>query len=107
MLAETLLEEGVSPEQVDVIPQETDAVDAALRMGRPDDLILILADALQRTWNQITRFRPDATAAAEAEAPDHEAPAAPLPKLPQHSVALGGRLIRDERGISLAPELSD
>jgi cyanophycin synthetase len=107
MLAETLLEEGVSPDQVDVIPPEADAVDAALRMGQPDDLILIFGDALQRTWNQITQFHPDAAPSSEAEAPDHEAPAAALPNLAQHSVALGGRLIRDERGIHLAPEQSD
>jgi cyanophycin synthetase len=107
MLAETLLDEGVPADRVDTIPSEADAVDAALRMGRRDDLILIFGDSLQRTWNQITQFHPDAAPSAEAEAPEHEAPAAALPKLPQHSVALAGRLIRDERGISLAPEQSD
>ena len=47
------------------------------RMGQPGDLLLIFADALTRSWKQVTKFRP-------AGAPDSQAratPPAPKPTL--------------------------
>ena len=43
-----------------VIPDEQEAIDAALNMGQPGDLLLIFADALVRSWKQITKFKPRA-----------------------------------------------
>jgi cyanophycin synthetase len=102
-----------------------------LRMGRPGDLLLIFADALVRSWKQITKFktsgepdpRPDSrAAAAHAPAPspiaaaeskgngaseraNHSlsAPAA-VEKAPEFNLE---GLIRDERGISVARESED
>jgi hypothetical protein len=42
-----------------VIPNEADAVDAALRTCRPGDLLLVLGDNINRCWKQIIYFRPD------------------------------------------------
>jgi len=92
---------------ISVIPDEQEAIDRALRMGRPGDLLLIFADALVRSWKQIIRFRPEGAQEAAARAP---APAAaPVMEQPTESAAplsLEG-LIRDERGIRYAPEASD
>jgi cyanophycin synthetase len=48
---------GVSEDAISVIPDEQQAVEAALMMGREGDLLLIFADALVRSWKQVTKFR--------------------------------------------------
>ena len=47
---------GVPGEAISIIPDEQEAIDASLRMGRPGDLLLVFADALTRSWKQIIRF---------------------------------------------------
>jgi cyanophycin synthetase len=109
ILARTLMDAGVSKDQISIIPDERDAIDAALNMGRPGDLLLVFADALTRSWKQITKFRP--AGAPEAPPPPITAPApASLVSEPVHDepafTSLEG-LIRDERGIRFAPEAED
>ena len=106
MLRDVLLAEGVPEDAIQTIPSEAESVDAALRMGQSDDLILIFADALTRTWNQITQFRPDSDTPV-SELPLDEVVAIELPDLPSDEVKLGGNVMRDERGVFLAPELDD
>jgi cyanophycin synthetase len=101
---------GVPDSAISIIPDEQEAIDAALQMGQPGDLLLVFADALVRSWKQITKFRPagqqeprraDSTpAAAPAAAP------APQPlELPDFMGSEG--LIRDERGIRIARDTDD
>ena len=40
-------------------PLRDKLIDAALRMGQPGDLLLIFADALTRSWKQVTKFKPE------------------------------------------------
>ena len=76
ILAKALMGAGVPKEQITIIPDERDAIDGALNMGQPGDLLLVFADALTRSWKQITKFRPAGTPEpAAAPAPP---PAAPL-----------------------------
>jgi len=103
---------GVSEEAISIIPDEQDAIAAALNMGQPGDLLLIFADALTRSWKQITKFKPAGAAVAPPAAPP------PLPTEPTGDGAyrpaeaapvafsLEG-LIRDERGVHFAPEAAD
>jgi cyanophycin synthetase len=56
--AEALAARGVARSQVSIIPDEQEAIDAALHMGAPGDLLLIFADALTRSWKQVIRFKP-------------------------------------------------
>lgn len=119
MLRKTLIECGVSDEQIIVIPDEAEAVDAALNMGETDDLVLMFGDNIARTWKQIIYFnRPyeDEHEAASQPAPVAQAmvaddsPSDPLadatpvedaPEIPE-SMQLGGlRMIRDARGVRL------
>ena len=103
---------GVPESAISVIPDESEAISAALNMGKPGDLLLIFADALVRSWKQITKFKPAGVAALSAPvavaAPARDGgslPAsAPQPALP--SFSLEG-LIRDERGVHYAPEAAD
>ena len=66
MIAKVLRARGVTQTAISIIPDEQLAIDAALNMGRQGDLLLIFADALARSWKQVTKFRP---AGAASESP--------------------------------------
>jgi cyanophycin synthetase len=108
--AQALRAAGVPESAISIIPDEQDAIDAALRMGETGDLLLIFADALVRSWKQITKFKSVTAAAAapraprpilEPVAPDKTEAAAASPEFSMEG------LIRDERGVRLAPEGDD
>ena len=132
--AQALREAGVSEGMISVIPDEQEAIQAALHMGEAGDLVLIFADALVRSWKQITKFKPSGTvpqsASRAASAPASHAasttgmaagrPAAAKGKGTATGAnggsAMGAEaapefnlegLIRDERGIRMAPEGED
>jgi cyanophycin synthetase len=103
---------GVTPQAISVIPDEQEAINAALNMGQPGDLLLIFADALVRSWKQVTKFRPAGTSAASTPAPAFATDAgfgtapAKSGEPPAAVFSLEG-LIRDERGVRYAPEAED
>jgi cyanophycin synthetase len=66
MLAGALHGAGVATDQIRVIADEVRAIDAALQMALPGDLVLIFADALARGWKQIVHFRNDTDVATPA-----------------------------------------
>src|ERR1700744_3338891 len=75
--AQTLRPAGVPDSAISIIPDEQEAIEAALRMGEAGDLLLIFADALVRSWKQITKFKPAGAAAAK---PIERSPRAPAPE---------------------------
>src|SRR5580704_8918654 len=110
--AQALRAAGVPESAISIIPDEQDAIDAALRMGESGDLLLVFADALVRSWKQITKFKPISIASAtpaprtprpilDTVAADKIEAAAASPEFNMHG------LIRDERGVRLAPESDD
>ncbi len=104
IIARALQAAGVEESAISVIPDEQHAIDAALRMGRPGDLLLVFADALTRSWKQIIRFKPDGdmpAAAARAEVPVLET------TLDEQLVAAMEGVVRDERGLRFEREESD
>jgi cyanophycin synthetase len=108
IMAAELLAAGVPQSAISVIPDEQAAIDAALRMGKPGDLLLVFSDALVRSWKQIIYFRPEGTT-GETQAPPVKPAQAAVVESPVEAAAplsLEG-LIRDERGIRFAPESSD
>ncbi len=123
IMARALQAAGVPASAISVIPDEQEAIEAALQMGATGDLVLIFADALVRSWKQITKFRPagsapprattqfaggmgDEPAAAAAPAPAGAAPMARPAEAQAPDLSLEG-LIRDERGVRMAPEIED
>jgi cyanophycin synthetase len=112
--AQALRAAGVEEAAISIIPDEQEAITAALNMGLPGDLVLIFADALVRSWKQITKFKPAGAVAPPAAPP-------PLPASVSEAGADGGQraaessppvfslegLIRDERGVHYAPEAED
>jgi cyanophycin synthetase len=122
---------GVPETAISVIPDEQEAIDAALRMGETGDLLLVFSDALVRSWKQITKFKPASVATAvtapEVVADADDGVSAPPPAFATPmseglrgatesrpappaaepaSLGIEG-LIRDERGIRIAPETED
>jgi cyanophycin synthetase len=112
--AEALRAAGVAGEAISIIPDEQAAISAALEMGQPGDLVLIFADQLTRSWKQITKFKPAGTASTSVAAPAPPTLLTEMPgeggahgaEVPPAAVSLEG-LIRDERGVRLAPEAED
>jgi len=126
LLHRTLLEAGIEASRVTLIPDEQEAIDSALRMGRPGDLVLLFADALARSWKQVVHFRPlgdDGVPVARftGEWALPEAPIAGIaadgpvawdatgPGARDVSAALGDDvvIVHDERGVHIARESDD
>ncbi len=104
MLQDTLLANGVQPEQIDVIIEEPDAVAHVLAMARPGDLLLIFADQVVRTWKQVINFRSEGK--APVEKPSTHVVVTP-PTVPEPQLSEFASLVRDERGVRLAKEDED
>ena len=108
ILAKALQAKGISPSAISIIPDEQEAIDAALRMGQTGDLLLIFADALTRSWKQVIKFHPEGT-------PTHTAPSLSRAFEPDAQSAATSEdlvhelegLIRDERGVRFARESDD
>jgi cyanophycin synthetase len=111
--AQALREAGVTENAISIIPDEQEAIESALRMGESGDLILIFADALVRSWKQITKFKPAGTSSVRpvARSPRTAAPETKSEDKFETSAASAEfnmeGLIRDERGVRLAPESDD
>jgi cyanophycin synthetase len=120
--ATALRASGVPESAISVIPDEQEAIDAALQMGQPGDLLLVFSDALVRSWKQITKFRPSDTSPARAgevargagEGPGLAARSSPQPSPARAGEGVGTAepfnlegLIRDERGVRYAPGTDD
>ncbi|MEE2886998.1 MAG: cyanophycin synthetase [Planctomycetota bacterium] len=110
ILQESLLENGVPADQIQVVPQEQDAVLAALSAAQEGDLVLIFGDAIARSWQQITTFEPSAEIPrSKSDADRSDSPSQrSTEQTPAMAFDLRGReLIHDERGVRLRRELED
>ena len=104
MLKNKLLEMGIEAERIEVIPDEQEATSRALQMAEPGDLILVLADAIKRTWKQIIYFN----SGARADASDQKATVSiDLPDTADFAFDDDLEIISDERGVRIAREAGD
>ena len=128
MLVDSLRNAGIGDGRITMIVDEQEAIDAALKMGRTGDLLLIFADALARGWKQIVNFNatehesvvpaPRAARAVPREAPTEEGPAddvvparTPAPHQPM-PITWSSKvdelvLMRESRGVIPARESND
>ena len=101
IIARALQAAGVAEAAIEQIPDEQQAIDAALRMGRPGDLLRVFADALARSWKQITKFTPDGAGprgGRQVELPSLE----PTLSADEAVVAAMEGVVREERGLVFA-----
>ena len=104
MLKNKLLEEGVSADRIEVIPDEQEATSRALEMSEAGDLVLVLADNIKRTWKQIIYFNSGAKIEdATKKAPTH----VDLPDIEGFRLDEELELISDERGVRIARDEGD
>jgi len=104
MLKNKLLEEGVSADRIDVIPDEQEATAHALEMAENGDLILVLGDNTKRTWKQIIYFnsgsRVETTGKKAVNSID-------MPDVGDFMIDDDLEIISDERGVRIAREEGD
>src|SRR5690606_19894032 len=96
---------GVGTDAITVIPDEQQAVDAALRLAGSGDLLVVFADALARTWKQITKFTPEGAIARTSKKP--ELPSLESLSADEAAVAAMEGVVRDERGLVFEREEND
>jgi len=114
MLAKVLRAKGVAATAISIIPDEQKAIDAALHMGAQGDLLLIFADALTRSWKQVTKFRPAGAAQVSVgavgvkkdAARDAESDSQRGAGLNEAALESAG-FVRDERGMRFVKESDD
>ena len=103
MQKKALMEAGVAEEQITIIPDEAEAVDAALNKATPGDLVVIFGDNIIRCWKQITRFNNhDESSESDGSIMSKQTSDATTPD--PFELEPGMKLIRDERGVRLARE---
>jgi cyanophycin synthetase len=110
ILAKALQAKGVPLAAISIIPDEQAAIDAALRMGRSGDLLLIFADALTRSWKQVIKFRPEGAPPPKNVVAQPRLPeplTQPSASLQEDTIQDMEGLIRDERGVRFARESDD
>jgi cyanophycin synthetase len=106
LLRESLLTHGVPADQIEVIPSEALAVDAALRQAGPGDLLLIFGDSITRSWKQVIQFRPE----APVQPVEKRRVPRPEPVLAEVAPMLDERpreFKRDSRGVRIARPLEE
>ncbi len=97
LLRDTLLAEGVAPDEIELIPDEVEATETALRAAHAGDLLLVFGDNVARSWEQIVSFRPEDAERRSARRPRHRPPNGPVPpegRPPEY--------VRDVRGVRFA-----
>jgi cyanophycin synthetase len=104
MLKNRLLEEGIESDRIEVIPDEQEATTRALEVAEAGDLILVLADAIKRTWKQIIYFN---SGAHVEDAPKRSSVNIELPETDDFNFHDDLEIISDERGVRIAREAGD
>jgi len=104
MLKNKLLEEGISADQIEVIPNEQEATARALEMAESGDLILVLGDNIKRTWKQIIYFN---SGAHTDDSSKKVTAAIDLPDTNGFQIGGDHEIISDERGVRIARDEGD
>ncbi len=96
MMRDALIAAGVSPEAIEVVPDEGEAIDRALDIARPHDLVLLFCANVVRAWKKIIYFSPNekvsvATAEESSSVTDIDVPK-------------GYEVVSDVRGGRLSPK---
>ncbi|MEP0546063.1 MAG: cyanophycin synthetase [Rhodothermales bacterium] len=104
LLRDTLLAHGIAADHAEIVIDEQAAIDHALGLAQPGDLVLVFGDNIARSWKQIIQFNPNgrqngapAPAASSAHG-DGEGESASF------TLGEGQQFVRDERGVRLAKD---
>ena len=101
LLQARLKERGIDADSIEVVADEREAVDRALRQARENDLVVIFGDNITRCWKQIIHFEPEG---AERQSVGSARPVHSFVEEDPEAFKLdpGAELIADERGVRIA-----
>ncbi|MFT4938334.1 MAG: cyanophycin synthetase [Paraglaciecola sp.] len=105
LLKKTLMSEGVSEENIQIIPSEEEAITKAMEDCKRGDLLIILGDSITRCWKQIVHFNGGTEDESVESEPSQDFPEKLFEPV-EHKFELeeGQRLVHDERGVRLVSE---
>ncbi|WP_299988044.1 cyanophycin synthetase [uncultured Ruegeria sp.] len=101
LMRQALIDNGVDSAAITIIPDEVEAVNAGLEQAAQGDLLVIFGDDTTRCWKQIIYFNSD------GEAPETAPVASTVETSFEDMFESDQNLIRDERGVRLAREISE
>ena len=103
MLRDQLMANGVDESAIEIVPLEVESIARALEMAQEGDLVVLFADDVRRSWNQVTHYESDSDTPDTSEVTK---PAHSFVEVDPEAFSLepGARLVRDERGVRLARE---
>ncbi|MBI5608245.1 MAG: cyanophycin synthetase [Deltaproteobacteria bacterium] len=96
LLRDGLIQAGIDPEKITQVQGEVEAIQLALDMCQPGDLLLAFCDKVSRSWKQIIYYQQQRAGQAEAAATTAEA------QTEEDDLQVPGSLVRDERGVRIA-----
>jgi cyanophycin synthetase len=105
LLKNTLMSEGVSEEDIQIIPSEEEAITKAMEDCKSGDLLIILGDNITRCWKQIVHFNGGTEDVSAESEPSQDFPEKLFEPV-EHKFELGEgqSLVHDERGVRLVTE---
>ena len=101
-MEDVLLAHGIGSDRIMVIPDEVTAVDKALRLADPNDLLLIFGDNCPRCWKQIIGFEVVEDSSKQPATTRVERAIVPPPPMSMGLDMNDLEIISDERGVRLA-----
>jgi cyanophycin synthetase len=109
MMRQTLLDLGVEAQSIIMIPNEFDAVEKALSLGRPEDLVMIFGDAITRCWKQIIGFNNAGEPQEETTTKPVHTVVSMLEANEPDTFVLGSglKIVTDSRGVRVVNEMDE
>ncbi|MEL6302786.1 MAG: cyanophycin synthetase [Pseudomonadota bacterium] len=101
MMRQVLLEHGIPEVNVEIIPDEQEAILHTLSLAREGDLVVVFGDEVHRSWKQIIHFKYEGGEVSEKLASSGKISSITVDP-GAFELDAGDELIRDERGVRLA-----
>ena len=96
-----MLANGVASADIEVIPDEQAATQAALEMAEQGDLLMVFADSIARTWKQIQDFQSDGKGEQNESALAHTVDLGEYIDTSLLGLDDNLEMVRDDRGVRL------
>lgn len=106
LLKKGLVESDVPESAIHIIPCEVEAIDTALAMGEPDDLVMVFGDAITRCWKQIIGFNNAGEPTEQPVAKPVQTVVSMLDNKEPDTFVLGSglKIVTDSRGVRVVQE---
>jgi len=109
IIAAALIKNGVPKDNIHIVPDEVEAIDTALKLAEPDDLLMIFGDSITRCWKQIINFNSGTTTSKAKNETDNPSITSILDDTAPDPFVLesGMKLVKDERGVRVVSEFDE